>query len=172
MPAMLRALLVMMLLSCGNESGQSTTTPSKPLAQRPITPRNKLPPVIQPLVPKHGLYAAGGGLMSSAWRVVVDYDANTIYAGSSAQPNSPSYAKMDKENTTPLTPPNKQHLSQLANDAWTEAPPTTPPSPTADYDEVFVIADGDDTFFLQGFGPIRRPLAAKAITELRAAGAL
>lgn len=37
-----------------------------------------------------------------------------------------------------------------------------------DYDELVIVADGDDVFFLEGYGPIRRPIAAKAITELRA----
>ena len=44
--------------------------------------------------------------------------------------------------------------------------------PTADYDEIFVVLDGDDAFYLQGFGPIRRPVAAQAIIEFRAAAGL
>jgi hypothetical protein len=62
--------------------------------------------------------------------------------------------------------------AELAADAWAEPPPSQPPVGTADYDEILIIADGDDTFFLQGFGPIRRPAAAKLIEMLRAAGAL
>jgi hypothetical protein len=164
---MMRTLMVL-VMACG-----STTTAPPPHTQatRVITPRTKLPAAIVPLVPQHGIYAAGGGLMSAPWRVVVDTDANTIFAGSSQSANSPSFGKLEHENTKPLTPPNKQHLMQLANDAWTEAP-DRPRDPTADYDEIVVVADGDDTFFLQGYGPIHRPLAMKLIEEVRAAGAL
>ena len=141
-------------------------------AKRPITPRSKLPDVIQPLVPKHGIYAAGGGHVSSAWRVVIDTDARTIFGGTASKPNTPSYGPMDKQTTKQLTPANEQLLTKLADDAWTEPGPATPPSPTVDYGEIFIVLDGDDTFFLEGYGPIRQPLAAKAIIELRAAAGL
>jgi hypothetical protein len=49
---------------------------------------------------------------------------------------------------------------------------TTPPDPVAGYDEFFVVADGDELFFLQGHGPIKRPKAVSAIEALRAAAAL
>ncbi len=159
--------LVVLVMACGS----TATPPPKPHVARVITPRTKLPAAILPLVPQHGIYAAGGGLLSAPWRVVVDTDANTIFAGSSQTANSPSFGKLEHENTKPLTPPNKQHLMQLANDAWTEAADATH-SPTADYDEIVVVADGDDTFYLQGYGPIHRPLAMKLIEEVRAAGAL
>ena len=44
--------------------------------------------------------------------------------------------------------------------------------PTADYDEIVIVCDGDDCFFLEGYGPIKRPAAAKLIEMLRAAGGL
>jgi hypothetical protein len=140
--------------------------------QRPITPRSKLPPALLPLLPRRGVYAAGGGLMSSAWRVVLDLDAKTLYGGSAAADNAPSFGKMDKESTRPLTPANEQRLMQLAYAAWLEPRPGAPPAPTADYDEILIVLDGDDTFYVQGFGPIRRKLAAETITELRAAAGL
>src|SRR5262249_30994501 len=146
------AVLAMTLAACAGDS----EAPVKPKAvPRQITRRSKLPTVIQPLVPKHGIYAAGGGLVSSPWRIVVNTDAMTIFTGSSTQANMPSYGKLEKEATKPLTPPNRDHLMKVAADAWTEPMPAEPPSPTADYDEILVVADGDDTFYLQGFGPIR-----------------
>ena len=75
---------------------------------------------------------------------------------------TPSFGPMDKESTKDLSPRNEQLLMELANAAWTEIPPDEPLDPTVDYDEVFVVVSGDDTFYLQGYGPIRRPLAAKA----------
>ena len=166
---MTRVLAVVLLVAaCADHSSPKPAAP----AERAVTPRSKLPEKVAPLVPRHGIYAAGGGLTSAPWRVVVDTDAATIFAGSSAQQNAPSFGKLDKEATRPLTAPNRDHLMKLAADAWTEAPPAKPPEPIADYDEILVVADGDDTFYLEGFGPIRRPIAANLIQDLRAAGAL
>jgi hypothetical protein len=139
---------------------------------RPITPRSQLPAAIQPLLPKHGVYVAGGGLVSSAWRVVLDLDAKTIYAGSATHPNAPSFGPMDKEATKDLSQRNQELLMGLANAAWAEPAAKDPPNPTADYDELFIVLEGDDTFYLEGYGPIRQPGAAKAIVELRAAAGL
>jgi len=166
---MTRVLAVVLLVAaCADHSSPKPAAP----AQRAVTPRSKLPEKVAPLVPRHGIYAAGGGLTSAPWRVVVDDDADTIYAGSSKQQNASSLGKLDSEQTKPLTPRNEELLGKLASDAWTEAPPATPPEPTADYDEILIIADGDDCFYLEGFGPIRRPAAAHLIEMLRAAGGL
>ena len=111
-------------------------------------------------------------LVSSAWRVVLDLDGKTIYAGSRARPNAPSFGPMDKETTKDLSQRNQELLMGLANAAWAEPASKDPPNPTADYDELFVVLEGDDTFYLDGYGPIRQPGAAKAIVELRAAAGL
>jgi len=169
-PAMTRVLAVVLLAACADHSAP----PAKPPAtvQRPITPRNKLPANLIPLVPQHGIYAAGGGLTSAPWRVVVDDDANTLFAGSSKTANTPSFGKLEKEATQALSPHNKDYLGKLADDAWREPAPATPPEPTADYDEIIIVSEGDDCFFLEGYGPIKRPAAARLIEMLRAAGGL
>src|SRR5262249_62313347 len=100
---------------------------------------------------------------------VVDVDAMTIYAGKGSQLNAPSYTALPQEGTKPLTVPNRDHLMKLANDAWTEPPPKTPPDVTADYDELIVVADGDDTFYFDAGGPIPRPIPAKLVEDLRSA---
>jgi hypothetical protein len=165
----LRAVILSLLLACGG----SAPPPQQPVtSKRTITPRSKLPAAIQPLLPAHGIYIAGGGQVSAAWRVIVDLDKKTIYGGSAQRANSPSMGKMDKEDTRELSQRNQVHLTKLAEDVWREVPPKNPTDPTADYDEIFVILDGDDAFFLQGYGPIRRPIAAKAIIEFRAAAGL
>lgn len=169
---MTRVLVAVLLFAaCGDHSAPP---PAKPVAtaQRPITPRSKLPANLIPLVPQHGIYAAGGGLTSTPWRVVVDDDANTLFAGSSKTPNTPSFGKLEKEATQPLSPRNKDYLGKLADDAWREPAPATPPEPIADSDEIVIVCDGDDCFFLEGYGPIKRPAAAKLIEMLRAAGGL
>jgi hypothetical protein len=158
------------LAGCGHDTPEPRSSTSA--ATRPITARATLPAAIQPLLPPHGVYVAGGGLVSTPWRVVLDLEARTLYSGTSSTANAPSFGPMDKETTKTLSARNEQLLMGLANDAWGEAPPKEPLDPTADYDEVFLVLSGDDTFYLQGFGPIRRPLAAKAIVELRAAAGL
>jgi len=145
--------------------------PAAPAA-RPLTARSKLPANVVPLVPQHGIYAAGGGLTSTPWRVVVDDDANTLFAGASKTANAPSFGKLEKEQTQPLSPRNKDYFAKMADDAWHEPAPATPAEPTADYDEILIVCDADDCFFLEGYGPIKRPAAAKLIEMLRAAGGL
>jgi hypothetical protein len=172
---MLRLLaLAALAAGCGSEtSSDKPATPNTSNAMnREITPRAKLPAAIQPLLPRNGVYAAGGGLVSSAWRVVLDLDARTIYGGTTRAANAPSFGPMERESTKPLSARNQELLMGLAHAAWSEPAPREPPSPTADYDELFIVLEGDDTLFVEGFGPIRRPGAAKAIVELRAAAGL
>src|SRR5688500_302174 len=142
------------LAACGSSSTvPAREKPVPPLtANRQLTAREKLPEVVKPLLPQRGFYAAGGGMVSSAWRVVVDRDAKTIYAGTAAGPNAASFGKMEKEATRPLSERNDGHLAQLAEAAWREqAAPNV--DVTADYDEILILVDGPDAFFLQGYGP-------------------
>ncbi len=139
---------------------------------RAITPRAQLPKVIQALLPKHGIYAAGGGLTSTPWRVVVDADAAMVHAGTSAKSNAPSYGPLDKQASLPIARADLASVMALGEAAWREPPPSTPPSPTADYDEILIVVDGDDAFYLEGFGPIRRDAASAVIKAVRAAGKL
>ena len=163
-------LAVCVMAACGGDQPPPRTTTNA--NTRTITPRSKLPAAIQPLLPRHGVYVAGGGLVSSAWRVVLDLEAKTLYGGSASASNAPSFGPMEKESRKDLSPRNEKLLMDMANAAWTEVPPDEPVDPTVDYDEIFIVLSGDDAFFLQGYGPIRRPLAAKAIIELRAAAGL
>ena len=58
--------------------------------------------------------------------------------------------------------------TRASRSSWVERkPPTAPPHPTADYDELLVIGDGKDTFYLDGYGPISQKAAASVIAELR-----
>jgi len=170
--------LVVSLVACSSPPTSPNHGGATP-ARRAITPRAKLPAALQPVLPAHGIYAAGGGLVSSAWRVIVDTDQQTIAAGSSTPAHASSIGPMEHQSgpmehqsTKPLSQRNRLMLTELAEDAWREPPSKDPPDPTADYDEIFVVLDGDATFYLEGFGPIRQPLAAKAIIELRAAAGL
>jgi hypothetical protein len=169
-PAMTRVLACLLLIAACADHSTPPSAPSQP-GVRAVTPRAQLPKAVAPLVPQHGVYAAGGGLTSAPWRVVIDDDANTIYAGSSKQVNGSSLGKLDKEQTQPLSPHNKEYFAKLADEAWRE-PLVRNTDPIADYDELLIIGDGDDTFLLEGYGPIKRPKAAKLIEMMRAAGGL
>lgn len=163
-----RIAVVMMLVACG---GAPAPAPAQPVAMRKTVPRNELPKDIQALVPTRGVYLAGGGTSSTVFRVIVDTDAKTIYAGTSPAA-SPLHGKLAEERTRELTPANEQHLMKLCADAWSEPAPTSPSEPVEGYDEIFVVADNAELFFLHEQGPIKRPAAVKAIEALRAAAAL
>jgi hypothetical protein len=165
----LRVALLSLCMACGTPAAPPQQATNGP---RAITSRATLPVAIQPLLPARGMYLAGGGRGASAWRVVVDLDKKTIYGGTAPRANSPSMGQMTKEDTRDLSQRNQVYLVKLAEDVWREVPPAEPASPASEYDEIFVILDGNDAFFLQGYGPIRRPLAAKAIIEFRAAAGL
>jgi hypothetical protein len=163
--------MLALLAACGESSSPAPEKPvPPPTANRQLTPREKLPEVAKPLLPQRGFYAAGGGMVSSAWRIVVDRDAKTIYAGTAAGPNAASFGKLDKETTKPLSERNDGHLTALAEAAWREAP-MPPAHPTADYDEILIVVDGPDAYFLQGYGPIKQPAAARARQVRRTADA-
>lgn len=168
--AVLAALAV--LAGCAHDPDKQAGPKTSTALDRRITPRTKLPAALLPLLPRNGVYVAGGGLVSSAWRVVLDLDARTLYGGSAAASNASSLGPMDKEATKDLSQRNQELLMGLANAAWNEPPSKERPDPTADYDEIFIVLEGDNTFFLEGFGPIRQPAAVKAIVELRAAAGL
>jgi hypothetical protein len=166
-----RIAVVTVLAACG---GPSKSGPAKPAPSPDSVQRAALPAELQPFVPTHGIYLAGGGARSTVFRVIVDSDAHTIYTGTSPA-GSPLHGKLAEESTRELTHANEQHLLELCLDAWSEAPPATPPSKVEDYDEYFVIsgiADDSTVFLLHEQGPIQRPLAAKAIEAIRAAAAL
>lgn len=156
------------LVACGN----SPPAPAeKPHVMRPSIARRDVPPDLSPLVPGHGVLATGGGLKSPAFRIIVDTDAMTIYAGT-APPNTPVGGRMTEQTTRELTPPNEEHLMKLCADAWAEPAPAVAEEPVEGYDEFLIIADGEELYMIQGHGPIQRPKAAHVIETLRAAAAM
>jgi hypothetical protein len=160
------AIVVMMLVGCGG------STPSAHTPKSPRVPRATLPAEIAAFVPKNGIYLAGGGTKSTVFRVIVDFDAHTIYSAT-APAGTPLHGKLGDEHTRPLTPPNEDHLKQMASDVWIEEP--TPQEPVADYEEYLTVPDLKDTanvVLLHEHGPIQGPLAKKLIDEVRAAAAL
>jgi len=172
----MRLPFVLVLAACSSKSAPpppAAGSAPTPINMHPMPPRqdvskrSDLPRKIQSLVPKHGIYAAGGGLTSAAWRIIIDADAGTIYQGTAAKPNAPSYGPMDKETTTLLADADKQRLVQLAASARGEKASAAPPTPNADYDEILAVLDGDTAFFENGYGPIQQPIAAQLIADLK-----
>lgn len=155
------------LVACGS----SAPAPAeKPHVVRPSIARRDVPPDLSPLVPVHGVLATGGGVKSPAFRIIVDTDVKTIYAGS-APPSTPIGGKMTEGITRELTPRNEEHLMKLCADAWGEEAAGAEEA-VEGYDEFLVLADGEELFLVQGHGPIKRPKAANVIETLRAAAAL
>jgi len=169
-PGMLGRIVMVLTLALTACSSGPPPQPARP-APRTSIARRELPPEILPLVPNHGVYLAGGGEKSAVFRVVVDTDAKTIYTGKGPAA-SPVHGKLADSHSRELTPRNEAHLMRLCADAWAEPAPATQPDPVEGYDEFFIVADGDEVFFVQGRGPITRPKAVKAIEALRAAAAL
>lgn len=161
-----RLVVMLVLVACG-----ANPPPRERQPDRVTISRADVPAEILKLLPTHGVLLAGGGEKSPVFRIVIDTDAKTIYTGK-APPATPLHGALAEERTRELTPPNEQHLMQLCLDAQAEPAPDVAPERVVGYDEIFVIVDGDNVFFLQGRGPITRPHAVKAIEALRAAAAL
>ena len=111
----------------------------------------------------------GGGLMSrrGGWSSTTTPRRSTAAAeaartrrrSASSTRSRRSHCRSATRTTSPSSPTTRG-----------ASPPRQPADPTADYDEILVVLDGTDCFYLEGFGPIKRPAAAKLIEMLRAAG--
>ncbi len=125
--------------------------------------RDTLPDVVAARVPQRGIYAAGGGLTSSAWRIVINIDVLSADYGTTEAPGSPSFGDMEQNWQWLLAYPEIQPLIPLADAAWREERRLAA-DPTVDYGEIIVLADGDEVHLIEGFGPIEAP-AAKALLD-------
>jgi hypothetical protein len=133
---------------------------------RRAKPRADLPEAIRPLLPERGIYAAGGGLTSSGWRIALSIDGS-LEGGRAKGANKPSFGEMDDKVSKKIGGRDLAAVFALADEVWREKREPNL-SPTADYDEIIAIVDGDEAFFLQGYGPIRGGSAADLIERLRA----
>jgi hypothetical protein len=130
--------------------------------------REVVPDDVLALLPWQGIYAAGGGLSSPSWRVVVTLQGD-LRAGSNSRPGSSSTALVDKKRTK-IGGEVLAQLVALADAAWRERP-ARPAPPSADYGEILVVADGADVFLLDPKGPITAGPAAQLLARLKAAAA-
>lgn len=130
--------------------------------ERPTLPREKLPKVVQPLLPDRGIYAAGGGSTSAPWRVTLTLDGDLV-AG--AATSGASFADM-KTSRKKLDPATLREVVTLADRAWRE-PREAPTHPTADYDEIVIFVDGKDAWLIEGYGPLAGGAAEALMTRLR-----
>ena len=124
--------------------------------------RDKLPKVVQPLLPERGIYAAGGGTTSAPWRVTLSLDGK-LAAGAAS--SGASFADM-KTTETKLDEATLREVVALADRAWRE-PRTAPAQPTADYDEIVVFVDGKDAWLIEGYGPLAGGAAEALVARLR-----
>jgi hypothetical protein len=151
----------------------SNPSASEPSARSPsgsrleVVKRDTLPKAIEPLVPKHGIYAAGGGLMSSPWRIVLDYDAKQVKFGRDKKVRAPSFAEMAETGARAV---GDETLSvvHIADKSLREAE-IARTSPIADYSEIVIACKGDDCIYYNPYGPARAPEAQQLLKVLRGA---
>lgn len=132
---------------------------------RITTPRNRIPEAIRRhLTPDVIIFAAGGGLTSTPWRIVVP-QVGYITVRASDEVGAASHGEL---------PLHRRHgvysgegLVRLADHVWRE--PRRPTAhPTTSYGEVLALNDrGAAYFFLDGFGPIRGGAAEQLVANLR-----
>jgi hypothetical protein len=130
--------------------------------ERPTMPRDKLPKVVQPLLPARGIYAAGGGTTSAPWRVTLTLDGD-LAAGAATSGDSFADMKTSKKKLDEAT---LREAVALADRAWREPRPA-PTHPTADYDEIIIFVDGKDAWLIEGYGPLAGGAAEALMTRLR-----
>ena len=125
-------------------------------------PRDKLPKVLQPLLPERGIYAAGGGLTSAPWRIRLTL-AGELSAGTAK--SGASFAEM-AETAKRLDEPTVRGVLELADRAWRDTREPNP-HPTADYDEILIFVDGEDAWLVEGYGPLLGGAAEELVARLR-----
>ena len=153
------------------ETARAEPAPAFSKKPRPAQPRTAVPDEIQTLLPWKGLYAAGSGSAVPAWRVVVTIEGD-LRAGSNPRPGSSPVSLLDRKRSK-LTPVTLAEIVKMADKAWREKPPRTPPAasplvdPTSDYAEVLIVADAEQVFYLAPGGPVTAPAAAALVDRLK-----
>lgn len=132
---------------------------------RPVQGRDAISDAVAPQVPQRGIYAAGGGMTSSAWRVIINLDDASIEHADSEADGSSSVGEMDENQQWALEPAELSALIALADAAWREDQPPVE-DPTADYGELVILADGDAVRVIQPFGPAVAPHTRALIDAL------
>lgn len=135
--------------------------------------REQVSAAVRALLPQHGLYAAGGGINSSAWRVIISTDSkppNFTWGTSSTKNASSCDAMMQKNGNGTLSEKDVEKLMKVAEEAKKDQP--AKPLMTMSYDEILVICEGDVCHKLNGYGPIQAKHAAELIKKMRSAAGL
>lgn len=133
---------------------------------RPLTAAANVPPALIERTQAIAIYAAGGGLTSVPWRVELDLYGHCL-AGRGTSAGQSSLGHLPDQRRSMLSAEELTPIVAIADRAWRE-PREPNAQPTADYDEVLLFRDGDELFYLQGFGPIRGGAAQQLIERLRA----
>ena len=149
---------------CLNVAMQRTAEFSR--TARPLTAAANVPAALLERTQSVAIYAAGGGLTSTPWRVEIDLYGHCLAARGTSAGQS-SLGHLADQRRTVLLSEALSPIVALADRVWRE-PREPNTQPTADYDEVLLFRDGEDLFYLQGFGPIRGGSAQQLIERLRA----
>ncbi len=135
-------------------------------APRPVTAAANIAPALLDRTRSVAIYAAGGGLTSTPWRVELDLLGHCL-AARGTSPGQSSLGHLPDQRRSMLSTEELTGIVGLADRVWRE-PRSPNTQPTADYDEVLLFRDGAEQFFLQGFGPFRGGAAQELIARLRA----
>jgi len=169
----LSALVLLSLLPAGLVAapalyaGSSPEQPRVAFSEQPraAIPRATLPVALRPQLPRRGIYAAGGGITSSSWRIVVDLATGELSSGENRATHSASTGDMPDLQRVRLPAEVLTELVARADKTWRTAP--APALNVADYSEVLVVADGEEVFLLEGFGPIQGQEGQSLIRRLQ-----
>jgi hypothetical protein len=142
------------------------TAQSPPGPPRDMASCDKAPKVVRPHLPKVGVYAAGGGLTSAAWRVSVDLRSGDARFGSNPKANSPSYGRMARQAFATL-PKDVITMLIARAESLQIAAIGVPGHPIVDYQELIVLTGANGCAVFDGYGPFVEGPARELITALR-----
>lgn len=112
------------------------------------------------LLPRRGVLAGGGGLVSQTWRVVVDFETAELNAARGKQAGQFVTGPLDAATTVELSPAVLSEIEALARQV-SDRDKTPQTVLSADAMGVLIVVDGARAFELMPSGPITAGPAAK-----------
>ena len=101
--------------------------------------------------------------------MVVDLDSRQLFTGVNPRMSSSSFGPMPKHKKIKLRFEDAARIVRMADRVW-RAKHAVPARPIADYQEIIILVDGDEAFYLEGFGPIRSPEGKALLKKLQSYG--
>ena len=156
---MIRATLFLFLLvfpaMAQGDDRRTPANPGRPVIGEPrhVT-RAQAEAAFRRFLPRRGILAGGGGLMSRSWRVVVDLDNRDLEGRRSDRTNMPITGPLADVVERRLSPDDAAAVERLAQRVMQDRNPEPQGVMTADSTGVLFVADGDRVLELLPPGPI------------------